>query len=144
MEFNINLFIFLPFQSIDQSIFLYFKSPLWKVSVLLLKIIKLLMYNQFQILNLISFIICYRCPKKRHFTKMCIMTQKVSHLNVHSPIQVIQLNFKKILIMDHGWSLAKMNKNGRSIEPIFKNKEKHKTRLCAKIAFKSPLILKYP
>jgi len=29
-----------------------------------------------------------------------------------------------------------MNKNGRSIKPIFKKKEKHKARLCAKIALK--------
>jgi hypothetical protein len=48
-------------------------------------IIKLLMYNQFQILNLISFIICYKCPKKGHFLKMGTMTQKINHLNVHSP-----------------------------------------------------------
>ncbi len=75
---------------------------------------------------------------------MCIVTQKVSHLNVHSPIQVIQLNLKKNSIMDHGWSLAKMNENGKSIRPISKDKKKHKARLCAKIAFKIPLILKYP
>ncbi len=68
---------------------------------------------------------------------MCITTQKVGHLNVHSPIQVIQLNFKKTLIINHRWSLAKMNKNGRSIKPIFKKKEKHTGRLCAKIAFKN-------
>jgi hypothetical protein len=30
-----------------------------------------------------------------------------------------------------------MNKNGRSIKPIFKKKEKHTGRLCAKIAFKN-------
>jgi len=60
------------------------------VGVFLLKnyigifIIKLLMYNQFQILNLISFIICYKCPKKGHFAKMAILTQKMSHFNVHS------------------------------------------------------------
>jgi hypothetical protein len=43
------------------------------------------MYNQFQILDLISFIIHYRCPKKGHFAKMGIVGQKVSHLSVHSP-----------------------------------------------------------
>jgi hypothetical protein len=45
-----------------------------------------LMYNQFQILNLISFIIHYKCPKKGHFAKMGTMIQKVSHHNVHSPL----------------------------------------------------------
>jgi len=50
-------------------------------------IIKLLMYNQFQILNLISFIIRYRCSKRRHSTKMGNVTQKMSHLNVHSPLR---------------------------------------------------------
>jgi hypothetical protein len=34
------------------------------------------MYIQFQILNLISFIICHRCPKKGHFAKMGIMIKK--------------------------------------------------------------------
>jgi hypothetical protein len=43
------------------------------------------MYNQFQILNLISFIICYRCSKKGHFVEMGTMIQKVSQLSVHSP-----------------------------------------------------------
>jgi hypothetical protein len=43
------------------------------------------MYNQFQILNLISFIICYRCSHKRHFVEMGIMIKKVSQLSVHSP-----------------------------------------------------------
>jgi hypothetical protein len=42
------------------------------------------MYNQFQILNLISFI-HYRCAKKRHSTKMGIVIQKVNHISVHSP-----------------------------------------------------------
>jgi hypothetical protein len=85
-------FYFLLFQSINQSIFLYFESPLWKVGVLLLKnnytsifIMKFLMYNQFQFFNLISFIIHYWCPKKRHSIKMGFVTQKVSHLSVHSP-----------------------------------------------------------
>jgi hypothetical protein len=44
------------------------------------------MYNQFQILNLISFIIHYRCSRKGHSTKMGIVIQKVSHLSVHSPV----------------------------------------------------------
>jgi len=48
-------------------------------------IIRLLLYNQFQIFNLISFIICYRCPKKEHFAKVDIVMQKMNHLNVHSP-----------------------------------------------------------
>jgi hypothetical protein len=43
------------------------------------------MYNQFQILNLINFIIRYKCLKKGHFTKMAIMTQKVSHLSAFTP-----------------------------------------------------------
>jgi hypothetical protein len=47
------------------------------------------MYNQFQIFNVISFIICYRCAKKGHFIKVDIVMQKMSHLNVHSP----NLNF---------------------------------------------------
>jgi hypothetical protein len=46
---------------------------------------KLLMYNQFQILDFISFIICYKCPKKGHSTKMGIVTPKVSHF-LHSPL----------------------------------------------------------
>jgi hypothetical protein len=50
------------------------------------------MYNSLQILNLISFIIHYRCPKKGHFEEMNIMTQKVSLLNVHSP-QIEFFNF---------------------------------------------------
>jgi hypothetical protein len=49
-------------------------------------IIKLLMYNQLQILDFISFIIRYKCPKKGHCTKMGIVTPKVSHFNVHSPL----------------------------------------------------------
>jgi hypothetical protein len=44
------------------------------------------MYNQFQNFNLISFTICYKCPRKGHSTKMGIVTQKVSHLSVHSPL----------------------------------------------------------
>jgi hypothetical protein len=36
-------------------------------------------------MNMISFTIRYRCPKKGHIAKMDIMTQKMSHLNVHSP-----------------------------------------------------------
>jgi hypothetical protein len=62
------------------------------MSVLLLKVnyihifvIRLLIYNQFQIFNLISFIICYRCPKKGHFAKLGIVIQKVNHLSMHSP-----------------------------------------------------------
>jgi len=51
-------------------------------------IIKLLMYNQLQIPNLIIFILCYKCQKKGHSTKMGIMIQKVSHLNVHHPIRL--------------------------------------------------------
>jgi hypothetical protein len=47
-------------------------------------IIKLLMYNQFQIFNSINFIICYRCPQKGCFAKVDIVTQKMSHFNVHS------------------------------------------------------------
>jgi hypothetical protein len=47
--------------------------------------IKLLMYNQFQIFDFISFIICYKYPKKGHSTKFGIMTPKVSHF-VHSPL----------------------------------------------------------
>jgi hypothetical protein len=43
------------------------------------------MYSQFQILNLISFIIHYRCAKKGHSTKMGTTTQKVNHVSVHSP-----------------------------------------------------------
>jgi len=84
-------FYFLPFKLSTNPYFLNFKSPVWKVYVLLLKnnyigilIIKLWMHNQFQFLNLISFIICYRCPKKYHFAKMGTMTQKMNHLNVHS------------------------------------------------------------
>ncbi len=34
---------------------------------------------------MISFTIHYRCPKKGHIAKMGIVTQKMSHLNVHSP-----------------------------------------------------------
>jgi len=49
-------------------------------------IIKLLMYNRFQILDFISFIIHYKCPKKRHCTKMGTVTPKVIHFNVHSPL----------------------------------------------------------
>jgi len=49
------------------------------------------MYNQFQILNLISFIVHYRCPKKGHFAKMGNVTQKVSHLRVHSPLSLNML-----------------------------------------------------
>jgi hypothetical protein len=48
------------------------------------------MYNHFQILNLISFIIHYRCPKKGHSINMGTMTQRMSHLNVHSPFEVQQ------------------------------------------------------
>jgi hypothetical protein len=80
---------------------------LWKVGVFLLKnnyisifIIKLLMYNQFQILNLISFIIHYRCPKKGHFTKVGIVIQKVRHLSVHSPLNPLWplwLSFRKLM-----------------------------------------------
>jgi hypothetical protein len=44
------------------------------------------MYNQFQIFNLISFTMCYKCPKKGHSTKMGIVIQKVSHLSVHSSL----------------------------------------------------------
>jgi hypothetical protein len=44
------------------------------------------MCNQFQILNLINFIIRYRCPKKEHYAKMGTTTQKMSHLSVHSPL----------------------------------------------------------
>jgi hypothetical protein len=54
--------------------------------ILAIFIIKLLMYNQFQILNLISFIIHYRCPKRGYFAKMGNETQKMSHLSVHSPL----------------------------------------------------------
>jgi hypothetical protein len=50
--------------------------------------IKFLIYNQFQILNLISFIIRYMCPKKGHSTKMGIVIQKVNQLNVHSPCKI--------------------------------------------------------
>jgi len=46
--------------------------------------IKLVMYNQIQILNLISFIICYKCPKKGNFAKIGTVTQKMSHLIAHS------------------------------------------------------------
>jgi hypothetical protein len=49
------------------------------------------MYNQFQNFNLISFIVHYTCPKKGHFTKMGIVTQKVSHLSVHSPLSLNML-----------------------------------------------------
>ncbi len=73
MEFNTNLFIFYHSSLSTSPCFLYFKNSLWKVGVFLLKnnytyifIIKLLMYNYFEILNLISFIIHYRCPKKGH------------------------------------------------------------------------------
>jgi hypothetical protein len=45
------------------------------------------MYNQFQILNLISFIICYRCPERGHFEKIGNAIQKMSHLSVHSPLR---------------------------------------------------------
>jgi hypothetical protein len=110
-----NIFIFLPIQSINQSIFLYFKSPLWIVGVFLLKnnyigifIIKLLMYNQFQILNLISFIIRYRCPKKGHFSKMGIVIQKVNHLNVHSPIHTWLS--QKLLLRNLGHVIKKWDK----------------------------------
>jgi hypothetical protein len=44
------------------------------------------MYNQFQMFNVISFTICYKCPKKGHSKKMGIVTQKVSQLSVHSPL----------------------------------------------------------
>jgi hypothetical protein len=64
MEFNMNLF----FSTINNLIIIG------------------LMYNQFQILNLISFIINYKCPKKGHFAKMGTVIQKVSHHNVHSPL----------------------------------------------------------
>jgi len=49
------------------------------------------MYNQFQIFNLISFIVHYKCPKKGHFAKMGTMTQKVSHLSVHSHLSLNML-----------------------------------------------------
>ncbi len=96
MEWNsIWTLYFLPFQFIDQSIFLYFKSPLWKMGVLLLKnnyigifIIKFLTYNQLQIPNLIIFIFCYKCQKKGHSTKMDNMIKKVNHLSVHSPYKI--------------------------------------------------------
>jgi hypothetical protein len=39
-EIQYEPFHILPFQPIDQSIFLYFKSSLWKLGILLLKIIK--------------------------------------------------------------------------------------------------------
>jgi hypothetical protein len=42
------------------------------------------MYNQFQIFNLISFIIFYTFTKKGRFAKMAIMSQKVNHLTLHS------------------------------------------------------------
>ncbi len=58
-------------------------------------IIKLLMYNQFQILNLISFIDRYKCPKKMHSTKMGTMIQKMNHLSVHSPLGKFDSNYMK-------------------------------------------------
>jgi hypothetical protein len=50
-------------------------------------IMKLLIYNQFPFTNFIVFIIHYRCPKERHFVEMDFAMQKVSHLNVHLPIE---------------------------------------------------------
>jgi len=56
------------------------------------------MYNHFQILNLISFIIHYRCSKKGHSTNMGTMTQKMSHFNVHSPFEVQQNLMTRIIL----------------------------------------------
>ncbi len=85
---------------------MYFKTPLWTMSVFLLKniyihifVIRLLIYNQFQILNLINFIICYMCPKKEHFAKMGIAIQKVNHLSVHSPCFNCDKNLGVFLIL---------------------------------------------
>jgi len=90
-------FYFLSFQFVDRSMLLYFKNPLWKVGALLLKnnyinifIINLLIYNQFQILNLISFYYLLKVSKERAFCKIGIMIQKMSHLSVHSPNLLIK------------------------------------------------------
>jgi hypothetical protein len=91
MEFDVNLFIFY-----DSSLLInpYFYTSKFNVKsgctfiekyYIGIFIIKSLMYNQFQKKRLVSFIVCYRCPKKRNFAKMGIVTQKVIHLNVHSP-----------------------------------------------------------
>jgi len=72
----------------------------WKNNYISIFIIKLLMFNQFQILNLISFIIHYRRPKKGHSTKVGIVTQKVKHFSVHSPSNLfwpLWLSFHKLV-----------------------------------------------
>ncbi len=67
------------------------------------------MYNQFQIFNLISFIICYKCQKKRHFAKMCTMIQKMNHFDVHSPYWKPYEKMKKEKkIDDHHWDCLAM------------------------------------
>jgi hypothetical protein len=68
-----NLFIFYHYQQVHN--FVLQKSIVKSGCIFIFKnyigifIVKLFIYNQFQIFNLISFIIHYRCPKKWHFTK---------------------------------------------------------------------------
>ncbi len=70
---------------------------------------QLLMYNQFQIFNLINSIIHYMCPKKRQFAKMCTMIQKMSHFDMHSPYWKPYENMKKEKkIDDHHWDCLAM------------------------------------
>ncbi len=67
-------------------------------------IIKLLMYNQFQYFNLISFIICYRCPKKGHFAKWTLWCKKWATLVCIHPIcssLVIELLPLKVMLFLH-------------------------------------------
>jgi len=84
MAFNMSI---LNFYHVNLSTIIYFYTSkihyekrvyfYWKIiNYISIFIIKLLMYNQFQIFNLINFIIHYMCPKKRHFAKMCTMIQK--------------------------------------------------------------------
>jgi len=92
---------FLPIQFIYKSTFLYFKSPLWKVNVLLLKnnyigifIIRLLIYNQFLFFNFINFIICYSCLKKWHSRKMTSWHKKWTTLIcIHPPSPYLDKQF---------------------------------------------------
>jgi hypothetical protein len=103
MEFNMNIFILYhsnlstnPYfctskVHCEKWVYFYFKNNYIDIFI-----IKLLMYNQFQILNLINFI-CYRCPKKGNCAKIGTMTQKVSHLSVHSPFHVrLSYSWKKV------------------------------------------------
>ncbi len=91
MDFHINLFIFCHSNLRLIHIFVLQKFIVKSVYIFIennyinIFIFKLLMYNQSQILDLKSFMVCFRCPKKKHFEKIRIVTQKVNHFNGPSP-----------------------------------------------------------